>query len=120
MSKPQSMDKKVQSYGRLLKSGIISKEIYDKRIQNRVPPLKSQPNAPIQNKPSTNHTQNIIPPSSQNKPSTNHTQNIIAPPSQKNTKPVGNSLASHIISRGPISNLSGQYPMNGAPGTSLR
>ena len=121
-----SAQKSINSYNRRLNAGIIKKDVFDNRMQKLscTPPTVANST----NKPSPRNS-NII----QNKPpttvsSTSSSRNLNS--SFINNKPVSapmpqqqvpkNSLSSHILSRGPISNLSGQYPMNGAPGGSLR
>ncbi len=108
--------KTMASYNRLFNSGLIEKGVYDKRIQKFSP----QPQPQLKKTPSENSCQKI---SSHNN-NNNIAKNIIPLQNKNSSQPIKNhtssSFAAQIISRGPISNLSGQYPMNGAPGTSLR
>ena len=114
-----TMDKRINSYNRLLNAGFIKKEVFDNRLKN----LQKGPS------PLANHN-NKAPPSANNtsnkaNPSANHNTSNKAPPSANpsanNTSNKGPSLADHILSmKAPISNASGQYPCNGAPGRSIR
>ncbi len=119
-----TMDKRINSYNRLLNAGFIKKEVFDNRLKNLQ--KGPSPSANHNNKapaPLANHN-NKAPPSANNtsnkaNPSANH--NNKANPSANNTSNKGPSLADHILSmKAPISNASGQYPCNGAPGRSIR
>ena len=96
--------KRINSYNRLLNAGFIKKEVFDNRVNkltNGVPPSTKPPTQQATGNSST-------------KPPTQQAAG------NSSTKPKS-SLAEHVLTmKGPISNFSGQYPCNGAPGRSLR
>jgi hypothetical protein len=112
-NQPKPAGKTMASYNRLFKSGFIEKGVYDNKVQKFS--QQSQPPQPKKN-PSEISCQKL--------PCHNNAKNIIPLQNKTSSQPIKNhtnsSFAAQIISRGPISNLSGQYPMNGAPGTSIR
>lgn len=108
--------KSVKSYTRLLNAGFIKKADYDNRVKKiSSAPSFSAPHAAAPRSASAkqaNHTT-----------TTNHpAHNSNNPNNHKNHDTGGKTktaLAAHVLSSGPVSNLSGQYPTNGMPGGSM-
>ena len=108
MPKNVSQDRTLKSYNRLLQSGIIKKDVYDNRIQkfsSKTPSIMPFPN----NTTKPTQSSNLTKPT----PSSNPTK-----PLQCCNSNIGGGAGG--VALGAISNQSGQYPMNGAPGKSMR
>jgi hypothetical protein len=106
-----TMNKRINSYNRLLNAGFIKKEVFDNRVKNlqKGPPLANH---------NAGQSANHRPPPSLANQNAGQSANHRPPPSLANHNA---SLADHILSmKAPISNASGHYPCNGAPGRSLR
>lgn len=118
--------KSIKSYNRLLNAGFIKKDVFDNRIQKLSSPSTSTAKVPsntTHNTTNNNPTASLTAACSRTAPSSqavHPTSNNFPPATSGINAAKSNGLASHILSRGPISNLSGQYPVNGSPGRLLR
>jgi hypothetical protein len=132
-----SIPKSVKSYTRLLNAGIIKQQVFDDRMKkisstvgqsSSVPPTQRN-NASNGKAPPTsqgNHNHQIAHKNQNQMNQMNHNQNQMnhnsAAKRNDSTAPKSgpsSELASHVISRGAVSNHSGQYPTNGFPGGSM-
>jgi hypothetical protein len=122
---PNTVNKRIQSYNRLLNAGIIKKDVFDNRIQklsNSNPPsTHSHTNNNNNNTASSSSNKTMAMAPSVNKNNNNNNNNNKQQCNTTTTTWNANKAPTATIATiGPISNLSGQYPINGSPGRLLR
>jgi hypothetical protein len=118
-------NKRVQSYTRLLNAGFIKKEVFDNKVQQRSAPAKVSANTHQNNTTSSTKPPPLTHHHQSNNNSSSNSNHYMGTPRKTascgiNTHTSSNNptsaLAKHVLSNPPISNFSGQYPTNGAPG----